>query len=133
MRISMRWMFPLLSGVLLSIAACGSDSNDNSQEQLGAAPIGSVENMSTAARSTCTPPLTLCNKGKAGCVDLQTDYDNCGSCGHVCEGGNRSMIHCIAGRCSLTCPLSCAKGTYCCFHCGLTRCMGWRCDPTPCP
>ena len=30
------------------------------------------------------------------CVDLQTDNDNCGSCGHVCVGPSR----CINGHCS---------------------------------
>src|SRR5262249_20044779 len=39
----------------------------------------------------CTPPLHACEDG---CVDLQTDPDNCGYCGNVCASGI-----CSAGIC----------------------------------
>lgn len=38
----------------------------------------------------CPQDQTECSKG---CVDLQTDRDNCGACEHACEDG------CSAGRC----------------------------------
>jgi hypothetical protein len=41
---------------------------------------------------TCSPGPTNCN---GACVDLQTDNNNCGSCGNVCIG----FEHCIDGDC----------------------------------
>jgi hypothetical protein len=41
----------------------------------------------------CTPPNTVC--GGTSCVNLQTDGNNCGSCGHMCMGGRT----CTAGHC----------------------------------
>src|SRR5882762_2664453 len=41
----------------------------------------------------------LCGPGQmdcGGCVDLQTDPNNCGACGHVCAAGDV----CIAGTCT---------------------------------
>ncbi|MEW5896558.1 MAG: hypothetical protein AB1668_02605 [Nanoarchaeota archaeon] len=46
--------------------------------------------------AVCAPGLTLCN---GQCVNLQTDKDNCGSCGTVCSNGQV----CSNGACTLSC------------------------------
>jgi DNA-binding beta-propeller fold protein YncE len=38
--------------------------------------------------------LTQCGSGTGGCVDLQFDSNNCGACGHGCQG-----VQCSAGLC----------------------------------
>jgi hypothetical protein len=37
------------------------------------------------------------------CVDLQSNLQNCGSCGTVCPTGG-GTASCTAGKCSITCP-----------------------------
>jgi hypothetical protein len=46
--------------------------------------------------ATCQAPLTSCD---GACVDVQTDTNNCGSCGAVCAGG----AACVNGTCVLEC------------------------------
>src|SRR5450432_1137012 len=55
----------------------------------------------TDAADSATPPLTCdgglvaCGTGPAAvCADLNTNGDNCASCGHSCGGGK-----CIGGKC----------------------------------
>ena len=122
MGIPRRWMFPLLTGVLLTIAACGSDSNDNSQEQVGAAPVESVENMSVDSKGTCAPPSLRC---KGACANPLTDNHNCGKCG--VPGGSP----CVNGVCPLVCNRTCPPGTYCCYVCAGPGC-GWGCLTSTC-
>jgi hypothetical protein len=60
----------------------------------------------TCVAGVCTAPTTalcgkgqtLCSGGKAGsvCVDLNTDSNNCGYCGHVCIAGGS---FCSGGTC----------------------------------
>jgi len=45
----------------------------------------------------CGPGLTDCSDA---CVDLASDHENCGSCGHACE----AVEVCYEGECSLECP-----------------------------
>jgi hypothetical protein len=54
-----------------------------------------------AGTCKCQGALTLCT---AGCVDLLSDPDNCGSCGRTCGSG----LGCISGDCA--CP---AGKTFC--------------------
>ena len=53
---------------------------------------------------TCVCPagLSLCPAANPRCVDLETDWQNCGTCGTVClaPGGNSS---CSAGVCLIAC------------------------------
>ncbi len=60
-------------------------SNDGSSND-GASSDGAAND-----GSTCVPPLMQCG---AFCIDVSSDPDNCGSCGHVCA----SNI-CVAGKC----------------------------------
>jgi len=45
----------------------------------------------SAGTCTCSTPKTACSNS---CVDLQTDSNNCGRCGHTCGSGA-----CLAGQC----------------------------------
>lgn len=57
----------------------------------------------------CPPGKELC---QSGCVDLQTDDDNCGACGTACGAGQV----CISGACTCTagsCPDGCCAGDQC--------------------
>ena len=55
---------------------------------------------------TCADPLRTCCYG--GCVDLQNDPNNCGSCASFCDG------NCINGVCVDPCGNMCATDQTCC-------------------
>ncbi len=55
---------------------------------------------------TCADPLRTCCYG--GCVDLQNDPNNCGSCASFCDG------NCINGVCVDQCGNMCSTGQTCC-------------------
>lgn len=55
---------------------------------------------------TCADPLRTCCYG--GCVDLQNDPNNCGSCASFCDG------NCINGVCVDQCGNMCTTGQTCC-------------------
>jgi hypothetical protein len=72
------------------------------------------------------PPCTQCG---ARCVSLETDSDNCGTCGNSCGAGSV----CLGGACMLTCPQGyfecqdgCANLQSDPLHCGTCTTM---CDP----
>lgn len=59
------------------------------------------------------------------CVSLETDYSNCGSCGHTCSGGTS----CNRARCSVSTEVGAARACrgYCTglgLQCGLLDCNG---------
>ena len=59
-----------------------------------------------AADGTCGEGLTECSDA---CVDLASDHENCGVCGHACEAAEV----CYDGDCSVECPSglsSCSGG-----------------------
>lgn len=55
---------------------------------------------------TCADPLRTCCYG--GCVDLQNDPNNCGSCADFCDGS------CINGACIDQCGNMCTTDQTCC-------------------
>jgi hypothetical protein len=61
-------------------------------------PVGWLELVTTSAETTslqgCSADSTACGDG---CVDLQTDPQNCGACGNKCTG------LCSAGKCTAGC------------------------------
>lgn len=53
--------------------------------------------------AACKSPNTKCGKGKnTTCTNVQTDVNNCGGCGIVCNATNGSPV-CSNGVCSITC------------------------------
>ncbi|MDB4997082.1 MAG: Tryptophan synthase alpha chain [Myxococcaceae bacterium] len=66
----------------------GSSSDGSSSD--GSSSDGAAGDASSDA-SMCVPPLMQCG---AFCIDVSSDPDNCGTCGHVCA----SNI-CVAGKC----------------------------------
>jgi endo-1,4-beta-D-glucanase Y len=69
-----------------------------------------------AAPDPCTPLVTC----SSGCVDVQSDPANCGSCGNACGSG----ATCTAGRC----VISCASGLQACSG----VCVDVQTDPSNC-
>src|SRR5688572_16782711 len=69
----------------------------------------------------CPPGTTLCHADSifAGCVDLQTDHDNCGACGIGCS----INMECIDGACRCPEPLD---------DCGEGGCTDIASDPLNC-
>lgn len=55
----------------------------------------------------CPAPYTCCY---GGCVNLQTDDNNCGSCWNACGDG----VSCINGLCVDACNNMCVDGQLCC-------------------
>jgi hypothetical protein len=99
----------------------------------------------------CTGSLTCCPTQKA-CRNLQTDFQNCGTCGYVCPGdvtnacssgtcvcGNNSgpctdKLDCVAGSCKCVanglCPGCCSGTTTCLAGDTISACgdNGYPCD-----
>lgn len=61
----------------------------------------------TGGGSGCAMGLADCNKSAAdGCeINTDTDTGNCGTCGHVCQGGPGAPGVCLGGNCGLTCAV----------------------------
>ena len=66
-------------------------------------PMGAFQDPTTC-QCACLPGQTLCDQGT--CVDLQSDPDNCGSCGTGCPSGKS----CQSGQCLCT-HTTCPPGT----------------------
>lgn len=70
-------------------------------------PMGPPTDMKTSSNTDggvigneCTSPEVVCPKG---CANLQTDVNNCGSCGYVCPATGGIATSCSAGKCGSTC------------------------------
>jgi hypothetical protein len=132
-----RWVAPLVLGTLLTgTSACGGTEISNGG----------------ACQAQCAVGDTLCAGGT--CANLQTDPNNCGSCGRACgpgQGCTRGSCGCPAGNllCSGSCvnpqtdPSNCGSCDSLCT--GLKSCVNGTCvcakiicptgqaqDPTTC-
>jgi hypothetical protein len=67
----------------------------------------------TQAAQGCGGGLTYCS---GSCVDLSSDYLNCGACGYACPSAGQNSYACIGGVCTVT---GCATG--------FVNCGGWTC------
>lgn len=86
-----------LTGTVL--AGCGNSCNSDSACQSGQSCVNGMCSSSSSSSSSnnsgsgCSGNLTNCN---GTCVNINTDFDNCGSCGKGCTGSN-------AGCCNSSC------------------------------
>ena len=81
------------------LAGCGtahSDDQDGDVLPEVADEGGEVRDDGAA----CEAGLDPCG---TGCVDTQTDPDNCGDCGHACADGTHATGVCSGGSCGLRC------------------------------
>jgi hypothetical protein len=77
---------------LSSPATCGSCMNKCANV---CAPSGT----SFACQDTCTSGMN-CN---GQCVDVSSDPDNCGGCGHACAQPQNGKATCSSNQCGITC------------------------------
>ncbi len=78
-----------------------------------------TETPTPAPTETPTPVPVVCPTGTTDCggicVDLQTDVDNCGTCGNVCPEGQLGFVRgCAAGNCFFMRERACAEGLSSC-------------------
>jgi len=78
-----------------------------------------------ALSTTCDAGLSYCESA-GGCVDLQSDLNNCGACGSVCES-NLVPVDCRGGECvRANCPVGIE-------YCGIADgCRDLSSDPAHC-
>ncbi|MFO0563060.1 MAG: FG-GAP-like repeat-containing protein [Polyangiales bacterium] len=99
---------------------CNGDSADGCETDLGTTMnCGACGTRCVEPQPICTmmpgdggPASFRCGSGcvaptpdrcTSRCVDLQTDRNNCGTCGNVCPSATNATGACVAGRCQLTC------------------------------
>jgi hypothetical protein len=85
--------------------------------------------------TTCTGALQCCPG--TGCVDFQTDNNNCGGCGHGCSGDQECCgAQCVpltdprnCGKCGNAClgPLDMGNGACCACPNGYICGLGGKC------
>ena len=71
---------------------------------------GGLDNVPMCASSTCAEPYATCSTSKYLCdIDLDTDSNNCGSCGNKCPNDQwrvtnlRASWICVGGGCTMVC------------------------------
>src|SRR3989344_8040193 len=69
----------------------------------------------TTGDCVCGAGYTYCS---GNCVNLQTDLNNCGTCGNVCTSGS-----CVSGSCTPACPSPCTLGAKKCSGTGYQTCI----------
>lgn len=100
------------------VAACGLEFHDRSGSggEAGVAPtggatgVGVADGASASVTSGGGSHIGGGTAGAGGCVDTQTDVQNCGACGRGCAATGGAQ--CIAGECWHVC----AAGVIDCLH-----------------
>jgi hypothetical protein len=104
----LRWVgSALVGGVLASVpgvAWAAKPAPCPSGVKCGRNCCPNVSFACSKGKCACPPGTTLCN---GNCADLQSDPNNCGSCGNTCPSGQQ----CRNGDCLDFCP---AGDVYCC-------------------
>jgi hypothetical protein len=87
--------------------------------------LGSSRRLAGAVQEapSCRRGLTYCS---GSCVDLSSDYLNCGACGFACPSAGQTAYDCIGGACSVT---GCATGF---VDCGGFSCVDLSNDSLNC-
>ena len=84
-------------------AACVSGQICTGGQCLPICTGGGVCTLNSLCAGSCPPGSSLCDStgsaSTAYCKNLQTDFNNCGSCGHACDAGQG----CNQGTCTATC------------------------------
>jgi endo-1,4-beta-D-glucanase Y len=119
-----------VAGWLLLVASCSTESGNNNSPNGGNASFAGNTAVSGSggaggnATPGCAVGLLSCN---SACVNAQTDFQNCGTCGTKCADGQS----CTAGQCMCSgglsaCPAGCLNLMSDGMNCGTcgTACMG---------
>jgi hypothetical protein len=108
----------------------GAEDGDANAEDVDAEPEGSAPGTdlcSCNGGSACAAGQTCC-QSPAGCIDLQTDPQNCGACGRSCAPG----LICSGATCRCTTDATCNAGSSGTCLTAEGQCMcrtGGFCDP----
>jgi hypothetical protein len=92
------------SGVFgMASSSSGSGAGGSSGSSTSGSSGVSASSVSASGSSGgCAADQVVCPKG---CASLQTDVNNCGSCGYSCPSGPAGSVPtCVAGACSYLCP-----------------------------
>ncbi|MEI8256476.1 MAG: hypothetical protein WCJ30_12450 [Deltaproteobacteria bacterium] len=75
---------------------------------------GPITVLDGGRRDACVPHTEQCNGADDDCdgvadngIDVGTDTNNCGACGHVCMLAHANTVACVAGQCV---PTICSQG-----------------------
>lgn len=109
-----------------SPVCCGGVCKDTSSDTDNCGTCGHVCDFSNAAGGLCVQGFCDANgcdtgydfcqtPGNVTCRNLQTDPNNCGSCGHVCDVTGANGVACVRGTCY---PTSCQAGYTLCKDAG---------------
>jgi len=119
-----------VAGVFLLVASCSIDGGDNNPANGGNASFaGSPANGGSggqggSAAPGCAVGLLSCN---SACVNAQTDFQNCGTCGTKCADGQACTTgHCMCSGGLTACTAGCLNLMSDGMNCGAcgTACMG---------
>ena len=110
------------SGSGSSGSGSGGTASSSSGGSSGSSGSGS------GGSGTCASNQVVCPKG---CADIETDLNNCGSCGYVCATGPQgSTTTCQGGVCAAPCPS--AEPTICGGDSSQGYCANTASDMTNC-
>jgi uncharacterized protein YjdB len=102
------------AGVCAPVGPCGS----------AGCPVGATCSAGVCVPTTCPGALTTCPPEAACTTNVQTDSQNCGACGVVCQAGGE----CVGGVCVVPPPVTCPGAELVCGG----ACTDTQTDPNNC-
>jgi hypothetical protein len=125
------WISPAALAVAAALASgCAEEVRRFGGSDATATPTDNPEGNA----SSCDGGQSIC---RGNCVDLSSDFANCGRCGNSCQAG----YVCISGQCTVDCPKGQVRcGTTCvnlmvaqnnCGTCGTACPTGSVCNGRP--
>jgi hypothetical protein len=104
--------------VVAGVVAGLSGVLGRSREARGAVPALLGEACTTGKDCSGLPFVVCCGASATGtkgkCVDIETDPNNCGRCGEVCEAGKVCTKGAVTGRCCVLEYGACQRESDCC-------------------
>jgi hypothetical protein len=106
----------------------GGSSNTSSSGNSTSSGSSGGSSSGGSSGGACSSPEVTCPKG---CANLETDVNNCASCGYVCPAGpSGTAASCVAGACKYAC--STPGETLCTTLSEATVCLNLETDANNC-